>query len=220
MAASSSKGNTPPKTAFDLAEKKFGPQSVVKTKCPAKPTKVTVAVRKAIHDNLAWADERELHTKKVDDVTMYDRLYKDKYDHLMGIRTVTFGKVYYAKLFEDYGSPDHIRNKLKIPAGAAPSEKMMVALRGHHRDPPKRGPMKSLAETCVTVTPADAVCFCLALLDLHPNSSSEQLNCAVAIVDGMARSGSWEKQPELFGLMRDKIDETLLSVARGRTKNG
>ena len=182
----------------------------------ADDAKIKKAVRRALHDSCPWASHEDTFAKQVDGVTLYGRLYKDKYASLIEQKPVKFGKLYYQEMRQLYESRDSADAQLEAPENEEVKQGLIDAMIAMMMHPPNRSIMQAWCASAVELSKSDGVALCKMLLRLEPGASPDQRDTGMAIVQCLSRHDAFSKWPLMHATMRPYVDKLLVTVPSGK----
>ena len=178
----------------------------------AKESKVTRATKRALSETCQWATPDMIYNREVGGLTMYQRLWNDKYKVIIEKEDVKLGKCYYEDLRIMYEGADAADSKLIPPENMEVQESLVQACVQMVKCPPNRSVIAVWAQTTTEMNEADAIMVSKMMLRLEPGASQEQRTTATDLLQSLCRLRMFDKHKYILEIMKGTADMILLTV--------
>ena len=176
-----------------------------------KELSVERAVQKCIVDNFKGFSDAEIDGTQVDNMTLRQRLLRDKSGKSSGgEEAVVMGARYYKDLRSLYSSSSNPLKNLVVTDGSTPGKEVFDAMVAAKRPPCNRGPLIHFLTTAGAPNMCEAMGIMKWVLELNPGGSAEQLRGVLEAMKWMGRHNLQSAYPREFSNLSAKLNEALV----------
>ena len=171
-------------------------------------------VKRCLRDHFAGWTRELIHGVVVEDMTLYDRLMRDKGRWMENKASCPMGGPYWEDLREKYGGSETLVNESQLHPESgveACAELRAAALEAMSR-PARRSRVLQWLSCAQSCNRTEMVAICRWVCRLKP-TVSEQLQCCIEVMRCVSRLGLGEAFPKEHALMHPKWEEVLLQAS-------